>query len=307
MSGSEDNQTADPYLQELKKARKSPVVLKVLIASVRSVTNQAILVFEGNDDKSIYFQWIRRVRPSLQYEPFPCSGKKNVLALRKLLQRDKTGLRNRVYFFVDRDFDDLAGHEDGADLFMTDRYSVENYLVERSVLVEILKDELHCHGNPIVRNEVADLFDRLYDTFLRITKEVNFKIFYAKRVGIEARGVPNKINRIANVDLTSVTELDVPVEKAVTLSPETQPSHELRAEFELLDPRTRYRGKFALLFFSKWLEKLEEERIARNTDLMKECDPVTRTKRSDISLGTLASKSGLPVGFSDFISSIEAA
>ncbi|WP_456744867.1 DUF4435 domain-containing protein [Bradyrhizobium sp. USDA 4354] len=47
-----------------------------------------------------------------------------------------------MYFFVDRDFDDFRGFQsDPATTFCTDQYSIENYLVTREVLEELLKDD----------------------------------------------------------------------------------------------------------------------------------------------------------------------
>ena len=70
-----------------------------------------MLVFEGDDDKIVYGQWIRRVRPTLRYEPFPCGGKKEVRELKNALARDLAHLDDGVFFFVDRDFNDLLGFE----------------------------------------------------------------------------------------------------------------------------------------------------------------------------------------------------
>ncbi len=60
-------------------------------------------------NKPVFIQWIRRLSPDLTYEPFLANGKRKSLALRKSLRQDLGNLREGVYFFVDRDFDDLQG------------------------------------------------------------------------------------------------------------------------------------------------------------------------------------------------------
>jgi Protein of unknown function (DUF4435) len=68
-----------------------------------------LLAFEGDDDKIVYGQWIRRIRPGLRYEPFPCGGKREAKELKNALGRDLAQLGENVFFLVDRDYDDLTG------------------------------------------------------------------------------------------------------------------------------------------------------------------------------------------------------
>src|ERR1700726_4108381 len=163
----------DPYIEKLKASRKSPAVLKTKFVVLRGqLPHCAIFAFEGDSDKPVYYQWVKQLRPDLSYEPFVCGGKKQVFQLREVLARDLGGLSSRVYFFVDRDFDDLAGNDSDAVTFMTDRYSVENYLVTTRVFEELLKDEFHCHAEPGLRKEVVLQFEQRFQEFLALTKEI---------------------------------------------------------------------------------------------------------------------------------------
>jgi hypothetical protein len=88
-----------------------------------------------------------------------------------MLRRDLGNLASRVYFFIDRDFDEYRGFQpDPATTFATDQYSIENYLVTRQVLEELLKDEFHCHAEPEVRSACLDVFDERLSQFLAATK-----------------------------------------------------------------------------------------------------------------------------------------
>jgi hypothetical protein len=127
-----------------------------------------VFAFEGDDDKIVYGQWIRRLFPRLHYEPFPCGGKKGVKALKNSLHKDLTGQERNVLFFVDRDYDDLAGFESQSGVFMTDAYSVENYLVTPRVVGELLRDEFPCHARPDLRQKIARIFVDDYAKFLSL-------------------------------------------------------------------------------------------------------------------------------------------
>jgi hypothetical protein len=78
-----------------------------------------------------------------------------------------------VYFFVDRDFDDLQGRSAHERLFITNKYSVESYLVCDRLLEELLKIEFHCNGHAAVRTKIIEKFKKAYEAFLTVTKEVN--------------------------------------------------------------------------------------------------------------------------------------
>lgn len=299
----------DGYISKLKEARKSPAVLKIRLADLRSRRpNCLVFAFEGDADKAVYFQWVRRVREELSYEPFPCDGKKQVFSFREMLRRDLTGLASRVYFFIDRDFDDLAGHDDGADTFMTDQYSVENYLVTKEVLEELLKDEFHCHGEPQVREHLRAEFEKRYSEFLQIIKEVNKRLFIARRLGIQLKKtLPDSINHLAVVGLSSVTAAAAQPDVVVAFSsePSKQDEDRLSDEFSKLDPSTRYRGKFNHLFFMKWLALLCSERREPNSNTFPGLKKTRVVNIQGITLGMLASKSSLPTAFRDFIEAVQ--
>ena len=149
----------DKSVERLKSARDNGAVLKLGLIQVRSrCPNLPIFVVEGVDDKAVYSQWVRRLQNDLRHEYYVCSGKKQVLNLHDAVGRDKGGLASNTYFFIDRDFDDLDGHRGSDSLFMTDMYSVANYLVCSGVLDDILSIELHCNGNPDLRKKILDKF-----------------------------------------------------------------------------------------------------------------------------------------------------
>jgi hypothetical protein len=298
----------DRLLDEMRSARRSPAVLKTRLASLRSVLpTLPIFAIEGIDDKPVYFQWVQRLRPGLDYEPFPCGGKRYVLQLLGLLARDLGGLRDGVYFFIDRDFDEWAGFTKTGTAFMTDRYSTESYLVGEGVLDHLLRDEFHCHAAPETRDRVIELFKELYSNFLSLTSQLNFRLYCAKRLGIEVvGGVPDKIGPFVDISFNQIKLATPRVEQLITLAREPTDAEicEVGPDFAELAPRLRYRGKYALQFFIKWMQVLGDERIAGSTPLFAGADSVTKIRSTDIPLGILASRSELPDGLQEFLASV---
>lgn len=297
----------DEELESMKQARQVSSVLKISILSIRSqLATIPIFVFEGPDDKATYSQWIRRVAPNLVYEPLPANGKDQALKLWDSLIRDKDDLVNDIYVFIDRDFDDLKGRATHPNIFMTERYAVENYVVCEKVLEEILKDELHCHAQPLVRKNVIAHFAKAYKEFQNIVKEINFVIYCARKLRIDVDSMPKKMSKIASVSLDGITPADPPCASLLELKRNitTEEADKLRTEFDGLESPHRMRGKFLLLFFSKWIELLSVERLRQDKKLMSPLPKVTKIGASSFSIGSLASRSSLPEGLELFLAGI---
>lgn len=299
----------DECVSKLIEARGRPAVLKFQLAKFRaSHPHVVVFVFEGDDDKIAYAQWVRRICPKLRYEPFPCGGKAEVLRLKDAAVRDKSDLLSGVYFFVDRDFDDLSGHESHSQLFMTDRYSVENYLVTKDVLSSLLTNEFHCHARPDVRDPIVGRFGEIYGNFLSITKELNWRIYVhrSKAVPLETK-LPRKASHLAEISASAVAPRDPRAECAVPLPKDLghDELNELREQFELLDPEARYRGKFALLFFRRWLEELAKECNTADGGAFSGLPRTGKVRERELVLSNFASLACEPEGLSDFLRAVK--
>lgn len=196
----------DEIVRRHIRARGNRSVLKTRLLTLDAkLSDEPIFAFEGRDDREAYSAWIRRVAGQLSYEPFECGNKKKTLDLFDIVEVDESGLKGRVFFFVDRDFDDLQGREVDESVFLTTRYSVENYLVDTQTLDDILKVELHCHEEPDVRRKVLALFEKVYSDFLSVTETANERLFIARRLGIRTNPCPSSIQEFASVSLTTAT------------------------------------------------------------------------------------------------------
>lgn len=297
---------SDPTVEKLKVARGSPAVIKLRLAKLRSeLDGEAIFVFEGDDDKIVYYQWIRRAKSGLSYASFPCGGKDQVLRLLDSVRSDQTGLSEGVFFFVDRDFDDLKGRAPGAELFVTNCYSVENYLVCDEVLDELLKIEFHCHASAEIRQQVRELFSNVFNQFLAVCREVNLRLYAARMHGLPMKPLTSKLGHIAAVSLGEVLPGSRPVAEVVAIEGELSEG-EIQAAvatFDELDPPSRYRGKYNLMFFTRWLDELSDDAAAAGRGVFANLDNRSAIRRSEITLSSLASKSPLPEGLEQFLES----
>jgi hypothetical protein len=300
-------EAADKQLVEMREARSVPAVLKLKLIALRaSHPNAIVFVFEGIDDKRVYYHWIRRIAPELRYEPLVCNGKGPLLGFVQALERDRAGLRRGTYFFVDRDYDDLRGLPARDYIYMTDTYSFENSLVAADVVDELLKGDLHCHGEPECRSKVVQLFETQYDAFLQITREVNARLFKARRLNIDLiEPLPNRASALADIQLDSVQPSEHVADALVKLQREPSPeeSAELEFQFAALEPRKRFRGKFALLFLYRWVHHLVLDRNSDNSKHFAEVDAEPKAKNS-ISLDSLAAWASLPTGLLEFVNNV---
>ena len=293
-------------IDHLKNARKSPAVLKIRLLKLRETKPDALVfAFEGDDDKIAYYHWVKRIRSALVYEPLPCRGKKQVLALKRMLDRDLNGLQRNVFYFVDRDFD-LNENLDQS-VFVSDRYAVENYLVDAAVLDDLLKNEFHCDAAPIARATAVELFRESYKQFLTLTKEINRRIYVGVRSKKEFRGhFPDRIGPLATVTLESVVANFESAESVILYGEEPSPEQiaTYNLEFEELVPELRYRGKFAYAFFWAWLECLIEERCNSGSTIFVDADKNRRANVHEMTFGAMAAKSEMPMGLTEFVEAI---
>jgi hypothetical protein len=292
-------------VEDLKRARGVSAVAKMRLMRIREYDPSIfVFVFEGDDDKIIYAQWLAKISPSLKYEPLPCEGKRNVLAFRDNLLKDESGLRTNVLFFIDRDFNDLCGRKNENDIFMTDCYSVENYLVSERVLEALLTTGFHCESYPVVRAKLLRLFSNLYLEFLSELKDVNFRIFVARQRQIDLLNEKQNLSKLwmpislNAIGVSGKTAAEI-VELADCVSEEEYSI--LRKKFDKLDPKKRYRGKFSLTFFNTWITALKTEWKSTGSTLLAEITERRPIREQEFNVGNFASKSDLPRGLRVFL------
>ncbi|MCC2594871.1 DUF4435 domain-containing protein [Pusillimonas sp. MFBS29] len=292
-------------LERAREARKSPTVLKLRLSQLRSRFQEPpILIVEGVDDIGPYETWVNRVADICMIRMLSGNGKEQLLGLRTLLARDETELRPGVFFAVDRDFDELLGQESGPDIFCTDRYSVESYLVDEHVVASVLRDEFRLEEGSAEFDAAKQAYHRTLRDLVVALTSANFRIYCCRRLGVRLPSVTPEVRRFARIHVGRIEANVGPEVLDKELAVESQLPEEavetLRSDFEQLDPQSRHRGKFLFQFLVTWVERLADE--ARNpsgevftTRLNIKFSSTVITHRS------LASRSDLPMGFREFV------
>ena len=300
---------SDPYLNEMIRARNAPATAKTELATLRSTFPTAIIFcLEGIDDKPAYFHWCAKLNHKLRYETFLCNGKSVALALKKSLEDDLGNLRDGVYIFIDRDFDDLRGSTPANFVFMTNRYSIENYYVDPAVVEEFLRNEFHI-SIPEVRAKAMQAFEDAYTSFLNSTRDLNFRIYLARilKIGM-ADNITTKINKLAAINLSCCSKTSDKIEEIIPLKREATAEEVacLWPEFKKLDERERYRGKFALAFFQRWLSLILKDFSAESSNIFGQIEDKFKIKGEIGEINRIACKAPIPSGLAEFIASVRA-
>lgn len=301
----------DPYLESLRHSRDVRAVIKSEFVEFLSTCapGKRIFAFEGVTDKKVYYHWLKSIDADLTYEFYICKTKALALKLYEAILADESGLITRVHFFVDRDFDDAQGRPASTQLYITDRYSIENYLVCKRVLNDLLVVDLHCNGANSLRDSIEELFVELHSAFLQHTREINFRIFLSRRLGIVQIGdLPNRVDSMARVGLTEVSSAGMDITEIIKLErePTSAEAEVLRSEFDALNPAHRYRGKFSWLFFLKWLGLLAADRVADSPKVFVGIPSPNSAIPRGFGIEAIASKSRAPETLKNFITQLTA-
>lgn len=294
------------YLNVMRKERDASVVTKTEFATFLSgvPSDCLVFIFEGRDDKVAYGHWLRSIGNSIKYEALIKKNKDGVLKLFDALSEDLTGIFKRTRYFVDRDFDDLKGRPISESIFMTDFYAIENYCVNSEVLDCVLKEDFHCNGITDVRQEVVNTFENSYAEFLLETQSINLRIFLGRRLRLVGEEkFPSRLNQIASVHLRGAKLIDNDLKNIIPLlrEPTEEEFAELSAEFFELHPANRYRGKFAIMFFSRWLELMRADRCSEKSEFFAKYGELEFKVKGDFSFDKLISKAPPPPGLYKFL------
>ncbi|HTF96005.1 MAG TPA: DUF4435 domain-containing protein [Cellvibrio sp.] len=296
-------------LEEARKARKSPAALKIKLSQYRSRFQETpILILEGIDDIGPYETWINRITNRSRLKLLSGNGKGQLLGLRSLLEKDETGLRDSVFFVVDRDFDDLSGQTPGKDIFCTDRYSVESYVIGKEVVASLLRDEFRLEeGSPEFQNAM-EVYDNVLQQLINAINCINLRIYCCRLSGVRFLKQIPEVRKFVKIHLDKIDVIfcDKVIESELEIaSPLDERAVELlRMDFDKLNPKLRHRGKFFFQFLVTWIEKLSDE--ARNpTGVIFQKKLGIKFSSSSITLRSLASRSELPIGLQEYIKGID--
>ncbi len=114
--------------------------------------NDVSFYVEDTEQEHLYFNILKRLFADIQFEKiFPLNGKTNL----KNHALENSGDNNKVYI-ADIDFEDILGTKEELDnVFYLNKYSIENFFIEKEGIFEIIREK-----NPKLKNdEIEGLID----------------------------------------------------------------------------------------------------------------------------------------------------
>ncbi|MBW4439010.1 MAG: DUF4435 domain-containing protein [Pleurocapsa minor GSE-CHR-MK-17-07R] len=241
-------------------------------------TNSIHLFFEGDSDSSFYLPHIKRRYSGGEVYCYSCGGKTSVYDVQRKLASHSLTKPQAMHSvdwmcFVDKDLSDFLPERFPSNdtVYVTDYYSIENYLVNSEIFTTLLID---CF---VVKRGVFDNHDIIVEKFESELSKFHGHLarimawsLYMQRNGHRVDHDSIKLDQIFEFDenMTLVMILN-DSEKLVTYldtkcslaTPSeyfgVEPS--ILIEFKKKEPKTFTRGKFEIWFLMNFLKHLKQQ------------------------------------------------
>ena len=264
------------FIDVLRSARESTgAVVHEFLTQYNPRSGRVYAFFEAQDDIAFFAPRIeRRLERGATLLTYHCSGKPRVIkTFREIVKRLPTV--KRALFFVDKDLDDVVGTPWPTDprIYVTDLYSVENYLVTPDVFRRLLRDGLRLKGVGIDDETLVQHFEGALTEFQKHMVSIMAWILVARRL--------NRSPLMGNIRLESLCEVSEEchvrprmgvrmkhLSRQTRVDLPTGAGARIRDAIKELDrlPRKRViRGKFEAWFMTAYWRHLvrDMERMAR--------------------------------------------
>ena len=301
------------FLAQLRQARRSAPVVRQKFRLVYNPDSKDVYAFfESTDDIVFYLYRIKeRVSPQSAVHTFVCDGKAGVIGALKFAQR--FGKTINSMFFVDRDLDDFDSTQvDPSErLFLTEHYSIENYLCTKEgfdvIWCEFIKLPVsHPLYKPSLRRVIKGL-DELGKLLLPAfswvieRRRAKVKVIFGS-IGpglsgcfniVDLKPIPNGVKPLRFFMDKCLEEPDCSKQADVRLA---------QAELKAL-PRKRWlRGKFELWYFVSACNQIWTELVKQPISAKKRVKKTMNIDQENI-FALLANKILMPDGLGQFIES----
>lgn len=228
---------------------------------------------EGKDDLSFYQGFAEQVIPEdWQVELWPVGNKDKVLELYSTFNWDRFS-RHQVVFFIDRDFSNILEEvlPTEENIFITEGYSIENYVVKRETCDRLLCELFNLSTIPKTeKDNILDLFDEQLELFATKLIPVMARILTWKKSGEKPClndilmkhifSVSNgKIETIqhpkgrANIQEYIHSQCNIPMDNTIDISPTID---QIRSQNNVL---MLTRGKYLLWFLVEFSSSIHRD------------------------------------------------
>jgi hypothetical protein len=263
------------FIDTLRAARNSHVsVLHEFLTQYSPSERRLYLFVEGHEDGIFFSHFVARYAGAgVRVLVYRCEGKSKVFEMFDKIIERMPNVKSTL-FFVDKDIDDIVGTPWPTDprVFVTDVYSIENYLSERAVVQKFYAAAVRLAG---VKFDETTIFDHYQHELVRFRRGLIPLMAWAtihRQAGVR----PN----LNNIHLSEICQLDddcsvkmlagrriAHLNKVTGVQPRArfrQLVHVTRSMRQML-PERIVRGKFESWFVVEFWKHLvgELEKLAR--------------------------------------------
>ncbi|MDJ1495155.1 DUF4435 domain-containing protein [Cytophagaceae bacterium DM2B3-1] len=249
--------------------------------------------FEGLEDQSFYVNFIKAVFPKdYIFHFYVCNGKDKVFTNYKDINWT-TYNKSRVLFFTDKDLDDILEKTKPVDdnIFATQYYSIENYLVCSDVYDRFLRELCFITDDEVIEDLKQSFIDEL-EVFTKKMLSISAWVVYCRKnnflVELDDFNISNifTISKDFKVKRKVHKEYKTPFEYICT---STKTKHydfkeikDILQKLKLIKPAKKYlRGKYELWFLYAFCENAIKIKIPILNEEIKRYNaqnPVKKTK-----------------------------
>lgn len=172
---------------------------------------------EGKEDPCFYRGFIENQLPEgWEVELWPAGNKKQVYFIHSTIDWRRFP-KKRICFFVDRDLSELIPETlpKDSNIYVTDRYSIENDIVNRATCYRVLTEV--CGLNGVAHDEldvICDLFDQEFEKFMHALVPVMSWVLTWRRIGKKASLSDILMRDIFSIVHGKVSVINLPKGKA---------------------------------------------------------------------------------------------
>lgn len=294
------------FADQLRDAREPGDAYLQFIKDYKEHQKTVHFFFEGNDDVSFYNHFIKQMLPQNYYDfKYICGGKQKVYMLyEKVIERVSN--KSRTLFFVDKDLSNFIDEvlPKYQNLYVTDYYSIENFIVTATMFRRVCEDFYHITDSTQLA-DIENQFEQEWQTFCRYLLPIISWIIYLKKQKYQ----PNS-NNLQIKNLFKLTN-DLKIVKIMykklfylekQCSVETPKNcwiqiRKIVYHLKKYEAKQYIRGKYELWFFVTFLNKLTNLRDSEGKSIFKTRTQITIENAVEI----LAPRVLCPQSLKDFL------
>ena len=181
----------------LESLTEPSVVWEKYTRDAKTNPNRYFVFYEGKD-RQYYDCRIRNFTKN--YNAYEVGGKSKVLELvDKFTHEEGYKLKNKL-FFIDKDYEK---HQPNSNVYMTPKYSVENFYVSHTAIKRILKTHYGINEDDLEYREVLECFDKRYKEFIQHLTDMNLWAICCQlnevKIDFDLLGLKNNADKIVKI------------------------------------------------------------------------------------------------------------